>query len=62
MRHLAATPVGRVVRAVARVSRVEARSVWFDVEAFDGDRRIGEGTHRHGLVEAAKFKSRFGAA
>ncbi|MGO9361694.1 MAG: thioesterase family protein [Xanthobacteraceae bacterium] len=62
VRHLAATPVGRVVRAVARVSRVEARSVWFDVEAFDGDRRIGEGTHRRGLVEAAKFKSRFGAA
>jgi fluoroacetyl-CoA thioesterase len=62
VRHLAATPVGRVVRAVARVSRVEAKSVEFEVEAFDGDRRIGAGTHRRGVVDTAKFKSRFGVA
>jgi predicted thioesterase len=61
VRHLAATPVGRVVRAVARVSLVEARSVVFDVEAFDGDRRIGAGTHGRGVVDTAKFKLRFGA-
>lgn len=61
VRHLAATPVGRVVRAVARVAKVEATSVTFDVEAFDGERKIGDGTHRRGVVDTAKFKARFGA-
>src|SRR5689334_5376192 len=31
VRHLAATPVGRTVRAVARVTRVEEKSVLFEV-------------------------------
>jgi len=61
VRHLAATPVGHEVRAVARVAKVEATSVTFDVEAFDGERKIGDGTHRRGVVDTAKFKARFGA-
>jgi predicted thioesterase len=61
VRHLAATPIGRVVRAVARVAQVEAKSVLFAVEAFDGDRKIGEGTHRRGIVDTAKFASRLEA-
>src|SRR5258705_4953550 len=40
IRHLAATPVGRTVRAIARVVRVEDKSVLFEVEAWDGDRKI----------------------
>ena len=60
VRHLAATPVGRNVRAVARVIRVEAKSVLFEVEAWDGDRRIGDGTHRRGIVNVAEFEKRFG--
>src|SRR5262245_21732159 len=46
IRHLAATPVGRTVRATARVVAIEAKSVLFEVEAWDGDRKIGDGTHR----------------
>ncbi|UQD75970.1 thioesterase family protein [Bradyrhizobium japonicum] len=60
VRHLAATPVGRTVRAVARVVAVEARSVLFDVEAWDGGRKIGDGTHRRGVVDVAEFEKRFG--
>ncbi|MCD9105997.1 thioesterase family protein [Bradyrhizobium japonicum] len=60
VRHLAATPVGRTVRAVARVVAVEARSVLFEVEAWDGDRKIGDGTHRRGVVDVAEFERRFG--
>jgi fluoroacetyl-CoA thioesterase len=60
VQHLAATPVGRTVRAVARVTRVEAKSVLFEVEAWDGDRKIGDGTHRRGVVNVAKFEKRFG--
>lgn len=59
VRHLAATPVGRVVRATARVIAVDGRSVLFEVAAFDGDRRIGDGTHRRGVINVAKFEKRF---
>jgi len=60
VRHLAATPVGRSVRAIARVVAVDARSVLFEVEAWDGDRKIGDGTHRRGVVDVAEFERRFG--
>src|ERR1700688_756671 len=46
VRHLAATPVGRTVRAISRVKQIDARSVTFEVEAWDCDRKIGDGTHR----------------
>ena len=60
IRHLAATPVGRTVRAIARVVRIEEKSVLFEVEAWDGDRKIGDGTHRRGVVNVAEFEKRFG--
>jgi fluoroacetyl-CoA thioesterase len=60
IRHLAATPVGRTVRATARVAEIAEKSVLFEVEAWDGDRRIGDGTHRRGVVNVAEFEKRFG--
>ena len=60
IRHLAATPVGRTVRAVARVVAVETKSVVFEVEAWDGKRKIGDGTHRRGVVNVVEFEQRFG--
>jgi len=60
VRHLAATPVGRTVRAIARVVKVEPKSVVFEVEAWDGDRKIGDGTHRRGIVNVLEFEKRYG--
>src|SRR5882724_4319541 len=40
VRHLAATPVGRKVRAFSRVVQIDPKSVVFEVEAWDGDRKI----------------------
>jgi fluoroacetyl-CoA thioesterase len=60
VRHLAATPVGRTVRITARVIQVDPKSVLFEVEAWDGDRKIGDGTHRRGVVNVAAFEKRFG--
>jgi fluoroacetyl-CoA thioesterase len=60
VRHLAATPVGRTVRAIARVIQIDGRSVLFEVEAWDGDRKIGDGTHRRGIVNVVEFEKRFG--
>jgi predicted thioesterase len=62
VRHLAATPVGHTVRAASRVIEVTPKSVLFAVEAWDGDRKIGEGTHRRGVVATAAFEKRFGVS
>jgi predicted thioesterase len=55
IRHLAPTPLGRKVVATARVLETTRRSVLFAVEARDGERLIGEGAHRRGVVDLARF-------
>jgi predicted thioesterase len=60
VRHLAATPIGSTVRTIARVTAVGAKSVVFDVEARNGLGKIGEGTHRRGIVNVREFEQRFG--
>jgi fluoroacetyl-CoA thioesterase len=60
VRHLAATPVGRTVRAISRVIQIDAKSAVFEVEAWDGGRKIGDGTHRRGIVNVLEFEKRFG--
>ena len=62
VRHLAPTPMGRTVVATARVIEVSERSILFAVDAHDGTRTIGEGTHRRGAVHLESFKSRLGAS
>ena len=61
VRHLAATPIGFVVKATARVIAVSGRSVTFAVEAHDGVERIGEGTHTRMAVQLERFNARVAA-
>ena len=58
VKHLAATPVGMLVRARAEVLSVDKRRVTFRVEAWDGKERIGEGTHVRAVVDEARFIER----
>ena len=62
VRHLAATPVGALVRTTARVVAVERRVIRFEVEAFDDKRRIGEGRHARGLVNVESFNRRLASS
>ena len=59
IRHLAPTPMGRTVVASATVVEVAGRSLILRVEAHDGERLIGEGTHRRGVVNLESFAKRF---
>ena len=61
IRHLGASAVGALIRTTARVIAVERRVIRFEVEAFEGDRRIGDGRHARGLVNVASFEKRLGA-
>ena len=61
IRHLAAALVGATVRTTAKVIAVERRVIRFEVEAFEGARRIGAGRHARSLVNVANFNRRLGA-
>ncbi|MGQ0697648.1 MAG: thioesterase family protein [Panacagrimonas sp.] len=58
IRHIAASPVGRTVTATGTVTAINDKLVSFRVEAHDGVRMIGEGTHVRGLVNLQKFQER----
>jgi predicted thioesterase len=58
VRHIAATPVGMKVSAKVEVSRVEGRTVFFNVKVKDEVELVGEGTHERVVVNVAKFDER----
>ncbi|MGY4480235.1 thioesterase family protein [Bradyrhizobium sp. USDA 3364] len=60
IRHLAATPIGGRVRALARVKSFGAKSLLFEIEAWNDLGKIGAGTHRRGIVNVPEFERRFG--
>jgi fluoroacetyl-CoA thioesterase len=62
IRHLGASAVGAVVRTTAKVVAVERRVIRYEVEAFEGERRIGEGRHARGLVNLESFNRRLSSS
>ncbi|MDF2628352.1 MAG: hypothetical protein K0R39_2183 [Symbiobacteriaceae bacterium] len=60
IKHMAATPVGMHVRAVARLDAVDGRRLSFTIEAFDEVEKIGEGTHERFVIQVERFLARVG--
>src|SRR3984893_5680661 len=58
---LAAPLVVSTVRTTAKVIAVERRVIRFEVEAFEGTRKLGEGRHARGLVNVESFNRRLAA-
>ena len=58
IRHLGASLVGATVRVTGTVYAVERRVIRFEVEAFEGERKIGDGRHARGLVNAENFSKK----
>jgi fluoroacetyl-CoA thioesterase len=56
--HTAATPIGGLVTATARVTSVEGRDLIFRVEVRDDLDVIGGGTHTRVAVHVEKFEGR----
>jgi predicted thioesterase len=61
VRHIAATPVGMKVKAVAEIVRIEGRTVYLRVEARDEKDLIGDGEHQRVVVNVEKFALRLQA-
>ncbi len=56
--HLAATPVGMVVRCVSKVVNVDGRKISFEIEAYDEAGLIGKAVHDRFIVNAEKFQNK----
>ena len=50
IRHLAPTPIGKKVRATSELLEVRGNKLLFRVEAYDEEKKVGEGTHRRAIV------------
>jgi predicted thioesterase len=61
VRHLAPTPVGGEVRARAEVLRVEGRTVFFKVEAWDAQEQVAAGEHQRVIIDEERFLRRVDA-
>lgn len=55
VRHLAATPLGQQVRATAKLIEIDGRRLVFQVEAYDEQKKIGEGQHERFIVNLDRF-------
>ena len=56
--HLAATPLGAIVSAEARVTAIDGKLIDFEVTARDALDLIGRGTHRRAIIGVEKFAAR----
>ena len=56
--HVAATPVGLIVRTEVEVLKVEGRRIEYAFTAFDEREKIAEGTHERYVTSREKFRER----
>ena len=57
VRHLAPSPVGARIRAMAEITEVNGNKVVLALEAWDGDTKIGMGTHWRVIIDETRFMS-----
>ena len=62
VRHLGATPLGQQVRATAELIEIDGRRLLFKVEAYDEQKKIGEGQHERAIINLERFLQRLGQA
>ena len=50
VRHLAPASIGSRIIAFAELTEVQRNRLTFNVEAYDGEKKIGEGVHRRAII------------
>ncbi len=55
MKHLAPSPIGATVTAIARLIAIEGRKLTYDVEAHDSVEKVAEGTHIRFIIDSRIF-------
>ncbi|EGO64540.1 thioesterase family protein [Acetonema longum] len=59
--HLAATPVGMSVRAVATLTEITGKKLVFAVEAYDDLEKVGQGQHERYIIQTEPFFNKIAA-
>ncbi|MGB0580852.1 MAG: thioesterase, FlK family [Limisphaerales bacterium] len=54
--HLAGTPIGKHVRAIAKVTAIDRALIDFEITAFDENEQIGRGTHRRAVIKLERLR------
>jgi predicted thioesterase len=58
IRHMAATPLGKMVRAEAELVEIDRRRLKFHVEIFDDVEQVGDVTHERFVIDVDKYTER----
>lgn len=58
MKHLAPTPIGLMVKVVAKLAQIDGRRLVFWIEAFDEVEKIAECHHERFIVDLTRFHDR----
>ena len=58
IRHMAATPLGKMVRAEAELVEIDRRRLKFHVNIFDDVEQIGEADHERFVIDLDKYNAR----
>ena len=53
IRHLAASDIGATIVAHAELIEIDRNRLTFQVEAYDADRKIGDGTHKRAIIKTS---------
>lgn len=56
--HLAASPIGANIIALATLQEIDGKKLVFSVTANDGDTEIGNGTHTRFIIDTERFISK----
>lgn len=56
--HLKPTAMGDEVEAEATLTKIEGKALHFDISAYVGDKKIGEGHHIRYIVDRDRFLSK----
>lgn len=55
VRHMAATPMGKMVRAEVDLTAIDRRKLTFHVQIFDDVEQIGDVTHERFVIDLDKY-------
>ena len=58
IRHMAPTPVGKMVRAEAELTGIDRRRLSFHVQIFDDVEQVGDVTHERFVIDVDKYQER----